>query len=960
MKTLFRTFGWLFAAIALAIPCPAATYYVWTNSPANGPGTNWTTAFHSIQSAVNTATNGGDIVMVTNGTYLLDSEISVTNGITIRSVNGSAATVVNGGYPVQTNRCFLLGNSNAVLGGFTITNGCAGGGRDYQSGYGGGVYAVANALVQDCVIVGNSAILGGGVYGGIVSNCQIVGNAAVPGGGAGWSSLGNGGGVAYNQVYNSTLNHNSAGSAGGATFAGILQNCIVSSNNAMWGGGGAQDPTWFNCLIFGNSAGDGGGGGCGTFFNCTIVGNSAGSYGGGLDGWEGDAYVYNSIVYSNSAPDGANYKGGTFWNCGTTPDPGGTRNITNDPRFVDYKNGNYRLTSNSPCRNAGTNLDWMIDATDLDGKPRIMDKTVDMGAYESEPQGLTGTIHYVCQTSPSPTSPYLTWANAAHDIQSAVNTTTNGDTVLVMDGVYNTGARVTPGYNLSNRVVITNNILVKSANGPEATLIVGQGPVGDSAMRCAYLTNGAVLSGFTLTNGFTRMNSFLDLDVSGGGAFAAGGILTNCVITCCTAYGYDDVLHHTDGGGGGVYGGTLSYCTIYINSTTCAGGGAYGSTLDHCTISLNSAGWCGGAALCTLNYCTIIHNNASDQAGGASGGVLNWCMVASNTALQYGGGVQNATISNCIIKGNCTINSYQGGEAAGGAFYCRIFNCVISGNSGGGTSYTLILRDSTVVGNSGGSGGYAAYNGTLIVSNSIIYYNSPKNLDMGTLCDHCCTPDWVRGTYIHDEPGFVDYSNGDYHLSSSSACINAGNNAGVTQSTDLDGNPRIQASAVDIGAYESPYAPIDARAGVQGTISPAGRVGLLVSSNQTFTINVNPGFQGIRDVKIDGISSGPTNTYTFFNVTSNHTIEVLFYGYATTNGLEIAQMKGSESNASVLIWTGTNGLTYTLQKSPSLLPPAWSNVPPYTNVSGIGSIVITNDISIQTQMYYRLKAVENN
>jgi hypothetical protein len=53
-----------------------------------------------------------------------------------------------------------------------------------------------------------------------------------------------------------------------------------------------------------------------------------------------------------------------------------------------------------------------------------------------------------------------------------------------------------------------------------------------------------------------------------------------------------------------------------------------------------------------------------------------------------------------------------------------------------------------------------------------------------------------------DEPAFVDLAGGDLRLQSNSPCINAGNNAYVVGSMDLDGRPRIVGGKVDMGAYE--------------------------------------------------------------------------------------------------------------------------------------------------------------
>src|SRR5262245_13776827 len=107
---------------------------------------------------------------------------------------------------------------------------------------------------------------------------------------------------------------------------------------------------------------------------------------------------------------------------------------------------------------------------------------------------------YVSQTSPNPTSPYSSWATAAHTIQDALDAVQPGDTVLVTNGIYASGGRAVDGL-MTNRVVVGKPLVVISVNGPQSTIIEGrQVPtnVTVGAIRCVYLTNGAVLSGFTL------------------------------------------------------------------------------------------------------------------------------------------------------------------------------------------------------------------------------------------------------------------------------------------------------------------------------------------------------------------------------------------------------------------------------------------------------------------------------
>lgn len=68
---------------------------------------------------------------------------------------------------------------------------------------------------------------------------------------------------------------------------------------------------------------------------------------------------------------------------------------------------------------------------------------------------------------------------------------------------------------------------------------------------------------------------------------------------------------------------------------------------------------------------------------------------------------------------------------------------------------------------------------------------------------------------------------------------------------------------------------ITATAGEHGLISPNGLVSVEENSNQTFTITPDTGYH-IDDVLVDGTSIGAVSTYTFENVTSNHTISAIF------------------------------------------------------------------------------------
>jgi murein DD-endopeptidase MepM/ murein hydrolase activator NlpD len=78
---------------------------------------------------------------------------------------------------------------------------------------------------------------------------------------------------------------------------------------------------------------------------------------------------------------------------------------------------------------------------------------------------------------------------------------------------------------------------------------------------------------------------------------------------------------------------------------------------------------------------------------------------------------------------------------------------------------------------------------------------------------------------------------------------------------------------------------INASVGNGGTISPALTKEVLKGNSVTYTITPSSGYK-ILDVKVDGVSVGARTTYTFSNVTANHSINAAFAA-VTTSGNDI-------------------------------------------------------------------------
>lgn len=133
------------------------------------------------------------------------------------------------------------------------------------------------------------------------------------------------------------------------------------------------------------------------------------------------------------------------------------------------------------------------------------------------------------------------------------------------------------------------------------------------------------------------------------------------------------------------------------------------------------------------------------------------------------------------------------------------------------------------------------------------------NLGMGTLTPTGGTLEWVAGDTT------VVEANKAYEWKYTPANPNY---APVT------GTIVVYPVSTGIVIY-SPCYTIKASAGANGTISPAGWCSVVENGSQTFTFTPDKGYT-VAKVLVDGKSVGAVKSYTFKNVTKDHTIEVIF------------------------------------------------------------------------------------
>jgi len=417
---------------------------------------------------------------------------------------------------------------------------------------------------------------------------------------------------------------------------------------------------------------------------------------------------------------------------------------------------------------------------------------------------------------------YTGWDIAATQIQWAVNASTNaGDTVWVSNGTYV----------LTNQINVTSNIVLRSTNGPDVTIVNGGFVAGLTGAttnnRCLYMSNSsAFVSGFTFSNGAY-------VNPGGGGVWLARGVLSNC--TVCNNTFFPSSGSAEDGGGGILmtHSSTIiTACRITGNMVTNPGttlygygGGIYnknGGTIVNCLISNN----------------VIRGGNTSRSLGGGffGAGTVQSCLICNNSnQFGCGGGSWSDNCQNYI--GNTVSVNYA--VIASGLYMQRstLTNCVVSSNNGDGISMDANtvsavqnVLNTTVIGNTGIGIVMDNSQGTSKVSDCVIVDNISKGITML----NPGSKSLLNGTVRNNKAGGIDCRDGAIRN-----CLIAGNtNSGTWGGVLIEANAGTAlVSCCTVVSNQS------AGAG-SGLRIEATRVNLLIS----FCVIYSNGVAGTNDV----------------------------------------------------------------------------------------------------------------